>query len=166
MNPNTDAFVKLVKHPIKFRIFLFTKIPSAFFSGVRVRDIGPNGSKVSVPYKWFSQNPFRSTYFACLAMAAEMSTGVLSLMHVYKRDPSVSMLVTGMSASYYKKALGLTTFACEDGQLIGDAVEKAIAGGEGQTVTAKSRGTNPEGELVAEFEIVWSFKVKMKNKSS
>jgi hypothetical protein len=26
-----------------------------------------------------SQNPFRSTYFACLSMAAEMSTGALAL---------------------------------------------------------------------------------------
>jgi hypothetical protein len=164
MNINSAAFVKLVKHPLKFRIFLLTKLPSALFSGVRVSEIHPTISKVTVPYKWFSRNPFRSTYFACLAMAAEMSTGVLGLMHVYKRDPAVSMLVVGMKADYYKKAVGLTTFTCEDGQEISDAVERSILTNESQTVIAKSTGTNEEGELVAEFRITWSF--KMKNKLS
>jgi hypothetical protein len=160
MNPNSAAFVKLMKHPVKFRFFLFSKLPSAFFSGVRLREIGQLKSCVSVPYKWFSQNPFHSTYFACLAMAAEMSTGILALMHVYKRNPAVSMLVVGMSARYYKKALGLTWFTCEDGLKIGDAIEEAIVSDQGQTVIAKSTGTNKAGELVAEFEITWSFKMK------
>jgi hypothetical protein len=164
MNINSAAFVKLVKHPLKFRIFLLTKLPSALFCGVRVSEIHPTISKVTVPYKWFSRNPFRSTYFACLAMAAEMSTGVLGLMHVYKRDPAVSMLVVGMKADYYKKAVGLTTFTCEDGQEISDAVERSILAKESQTVIAKSTGTNDKGELVAEFQITWSF--KMKNKLS
>lgn len=164
MNPHATAFVKLLKHPLKVRLFLFTKLPSAFFSGVRVSEIGQTQSSVTIPYKWFSKNPFRSTYFACLAMAAEMSTGVLGLMQVYKRYPAVSMLVVCMSANFYKKALGLTTFTCEDGKTISDAVDKAILSGEGQTAIAKSRGVNQAGELVAEFQITWSFKKKNKSK--
>src|SRR5436190_24322650 len=89
-------FQQLVRHPVKFRMFLFSKLPSAFFSGVRVRSIDDNKTVVTVPYKWFSQNPFKSTYFACLAMAAEMSTGLLGLMHTYKRDQAISMLVVGL----------------------------------------------------------------------
>ena len=57
--------------------FYFQKLPAAFFSGVRIKEVGETKCRVSVPYKWFTQNPFRSTYFACLAMAAEMSTGAL-----------------------------------------------------------------------------------------
>jgi hypothetical protein len=44
--------------------------------------------------------------FACLAMAAEMSTGVLAMAHVYKRKPAISMLVVKMEAEYFKKATG------------------------------------------------------------
>ena len=55
----------------------------------------------SVPYKWLTQNPFRSTYFASLAMAAEMSTGILALSNVYKRNPPFSMLVIKMEASLF-----------------------------------------------------------------
>ncbi|MBP6288168.1 MAG: thioesterase, partial [Ferruginibacter sp.] len=80
----------------------------------------------SVPYKWLSQNPFRSTYFACLSMAAEMSTGVLALAHIYKRQPAVSMLVSKVEGTFLKKAIGRTRFTCEDGQIIKQTIEDAI----------------------------------------
>jgi len=160
MNPNASDFVKLMKHPVKFRMFLFFKLPSAFFSGVRLRDIDAAHSRVTVPYKWFSQNPFKSTYFACLAMAAEMSTGVIGLMQLHKRKPPVSMLVVGLEANYFKKAVGHTSFICEDGELIARMVDETIATGEARMVKAKSVGTNKDGEVVAEFYITWSFKAK------
>lgn len=139
---------------------MLMKLPSAFFSGVRVRDISEKASTVSVPYKWFSQNPFRSTYFACLAMAAEMSTGILALAHIHKRQPAVSMLVVKMEAHYYKKAIGRTFFTCEEGNNLKEVIEKAIATGEGQTLVVTSTGKNEAGEKVAEFFITWSFKAK------
>ncbi len=162
MNPQAPAFIKLIKHPVKFRMFLFFKLPSAFFSGVRLRDIDAKHIIVSVPYKWFSQNPFKSTYFACLAMAAEMSTGVMGLMQLHKRTPSVSMLVVKLEAAYFKKAVSRTYFVCEDGELIQTAVDETIADGEARTVRAKSVGKNKGGEIVAEFYITWSFKAKSK----
>ena len=164
MNPQAPAFIKLMKHPVKFRIFLFFKLPSAFFSGVRLRDIDAKHSIVSVPYKWFSQNPFKSTYFACLAMAAEMSTGVMGLMQLHKRTPAVSMLVVKLEAAYFKKAISRTYFVCEDGELIQTAVDETIATGEARTIRTKSIGKNKEGEVVAEFYITWSFKSKSKSK--
>jgi hypothetical protein len=162
MNPQSPAFIKLMKHPVKFRMFLLFKLPSAFFAGVRLRDIDAKHSLVTVPYKWFSQNPFKSTYFACLAMAAEMSTGVMGLMQLHKRTPAVSMLVVNLEAAYFKKAISQTYFVCEDGELIQKAVDETIADGEARTVRAKSVGKNKEGEIVAEFYITWSFKAKSK----
>jgi Domain of unknown function (DUF4442) len=160
MNPAAPEFIKLMKHPVKFRMFLFFKLPSAFFSGVRLRDIDEKKCVVTVPYKWFSQNPFKSTYFACLAMAAEMSTGTLGLMQLHKRKPAVSMLVVKLEANYYKKATGRTTFICADGEKFQRAVDESIDTREARTVIAKSTGTNDKGELVAEFFVTWSFKAK------
>jgi len=160
MNPNAETLIKSLKNPVKLRVFLFNQLPSAFFSGVRIKELDQNRSVTTVPYKWFSKNPFRSTYFACLAMAAEMSTGVLAMAHTYKSSPTISMLVTKLEANYFKKATGITNFTCEDGSLIESAIEKAIATGEGQTIRAKSTGTNQAGELVAEFFITWSFKAR------
>lgn len=157
---DTTAFIKLVKHPLKFRLFLLSKLPSAFFAGVRVQSISEKACTVTVPYKWFSTNPFRSTYFACLAMAAEMSTGALSMAHLYKIKPSVSMLVVGLEAEYFKKATGKTSFVCNDGEAIQNAIATTMRTGEGVTVKATSVGTNAQGEEVARFFITWSFKAK------
>ena len=158
MNANTQEFIQLMKHPVKFRMFLFFKLPAAFFSGVRIKDIDEGKCVVSIPYKWFSQNPFKSTYFACLAMAAEMTTGSLGMMHVNKRNPAVSMLVVKLEAVYFKKAVGQSIFTCQDGEQLKATIEKAIATGEGQSFTATSVGVNEQGEKVAEFYITWSFK--------
>ena len=160
MNAATASFIKLVNHPIRFRMFLLLKLPSAFFCGVRVRKMDEMHCVVTVPYKWLSQNPFRSTYFACLSMAAEMSTGVLAMVQVYKRKPPVSMLVVKVESEYFKKATGVTTFVCEDGDMMRQAVEESISTGEGKIFRARSVGKNTVGEIVAEFYITWSFKAK------
>jgi hypothetical protein len=160
MNAHKDQFIQLVQSRFKFSLFLLTKLPAAFFSGVRVQQIDEAGATVTVPYKWFSQNPFKSTYFACLAMAAELSTGVLAMMHTYKSTSAISMLVTGLEAAYFKKATGVTTFTCEQGLEMYETIEAAIASGEGKTIKVKSTGINNNGELVAEFFITWSFKAK------
>ena len=160
MNHNKEQFIQLIRHPVRFRIFLLSKLPAAYFSGVRVRLIDESKAIVTVPYKWFSKNPFKSTYFACLAMAAEMSTGLLAMMNTHKRNPPVSMLVTGLEAAYFKKATGTTTFTCEDGWTINNIIEEANNTGEGKTIKIRSTGKNDKGELVAEFFITWSFKVK------
>lgn len=162
MTSGFSAFAKLMKHPMKFRMFLLSKLPSAYFSGVRVEKIDEKSCAVSVPFKWFSQNPFRSTYFACLSMAAEMSTGALSMAHLYKSDPPVSMLVVKTEADYFKKATDKTVFVCEDGEKIRQVIEEAKSSGEARTITAVSTGKNNAGEVVAVFRITWSFKAKSK----
>lgn len=153
-----------MKHPVKFRMFLFSKLPAAYFAGVRIKEMDARRCKVSVPYKWMSQNPFRSTYFACLSMAAEMSTGALAMAHLYKLDPPVSMLVIKVDSEYFKKATGTTFFVCSDGELFKQAIESTVATGEARVVNAKSIGRNENGELVAEFNISWSFKAKSNSK--
>lgn len=160
MKTDTAAFISIIKHPLKFRLFLLSKLPSAYFAGVRVKEIDETTCVTTVPYKWFSKNPFRSTYFACLAMAAEMSTGALALAHLYKRKPAVSLLVVKVEGEYFKKATGKTTFTCSDGGLLKQTIEDAIQSGESKTIRARSVGTNKDNEVVAEFYISWSFKTR------
>jgi len=157
---NTGKFLGLVRHPLKFRLFLLTKLPSAFFSGLKVVYADDNQAKVKINYRWFTKNPFRSTYFACLSMAAEMSTGILAWMSVYGKKPPVSMLVLRTEANFLKKATSSTIFTCEDGQAITEAVDEAYASGKSISFAARSTGKNEAGEIVAEFVITWSFKAK------
>ena len=160
MESNFQLFARQMTSPFKFRMFLLSKLPSAYFSGVRVKGLDENKCEVTVPFKWFSQNPFRSTYFACLSMAAEMSTGALALGHLYKRKPPVSMLVVKTEGEYFKKAVNKTTFVCEDGLQIKKMIDEAVETSEARTIRAKTIGKNEAGDLVAEFYITWSFKPK------
>lgn len=142
----------------KFNLFMLTKLPAAYISGVRLAHIDPERCDTTVPYKWLSQNPFRSTYFACLAMAAEMSTGVLALLAIEGSKPGISMLVVGLEAEFSKKATDVTTFSCDEGKAIFDAVEAARNSADGIALTTTSIGRNGNGEEVARFRIRWSFR--------
>jgi len=158
-----NEFFRLTGSPIKFRLYLLTKLPAAFFAGLRITSADADQCTVTVPYRWSTRNPFRSIYFACLGMAAEMSTGILAMAQVYKSNPPVSMLVTGMEAQFTKKATGRISFTCNDGKAIREAIERAKTTGEAQTIEARSVGTNVQGETVAEFLITWSFKVRTRS---
>ncbi len=160
MSQSAAIFIRQMKHPVKFRLFLFSKLPAAWFAGVRVREIDEKHCVVSVPFKWLSQNPFRSTYFACLSMAAEMSTGALAMAHLYRSNPPVSMLVVKVDSEYFKKATGRTYFHCEDGDNFKNAIEDCILSGEPAQVIANSIGKNIDGEIVARFSVTWSFKAR------
>jgi Domain of unknown function (DUF4442) len=163
LHSSQQIFFKLVNHPFKFSLYLFYKLPAAFFSGVKVKEITEEKCITYVSLKWLTQNPFRSIYFASLAMAAEMSTGMLALSNTYEHTPTVSMLVIKMEASYFKKAVEKIYFTCEQGKEITAIINDSIETGESKSIIAKSAGKNIAGELVAEFLFTWSFKVKSNN---
>ena len=93
-------------------------------------------------------------------MAAEMSTGVLAMGHIFKKDPEVSMLVTKIEANFFKKATGTVTFISEDGRRIAAMVREAMSSGKSTSVNTYSTGKDKVGDTIAEFMITWSFKVK------
>lgn len=160
MNNNFKLFVHKISSPIRFGFFLATKLPAAFFVGLKLKQINAQSCSILVKHSWFSKNPFKSVYFAAEAMAAEMSTGLLAFGHIYQRTPKVSMLVVKMEASYLKKGTGKLYFTTNDGDAVEAAINKAIATGEGQTLICRSVGTNENGETVAIFDFTWSFKSK------
>jgi hypothetical protein len=99
-------------------------------------------------------------YFACEAMAAEMSTGLLLMNGTYNSSPPVSMLVRENKAVYYKKAVEQRTFTCNDGKLIEEIIAKAKQSGESATIDTKSFGIDEFGDKVAEFTFTWAVKAK------
>ncbi len=140
--------------------FLFFKLPSAFWCGVRVKSIVANQCIVTVKYRWINQNPFNSMYFAVQAMAAELTTGALVMFQIKKSGQKISMLVANNKGNFSKKATGRITFVCNDGNLIEQAIQKTIETGEGQTFWMKSIGTNEKGEQVSEMDFEWSVRLK------
>jgi len=164
MNYRED-FLKIAQNGWKFGLFMLFRLPLAFIAGLRLRQISTEEAQVTIRYKWLTQNPFGSLYFAALAMAAELATGVLAIMNIHKIKPTVSMLVFDMDAHFSKKAVGRITFRCQAGAEIAAAVKKAMDTQEGQTVSVKSIGTDESGDVVASFTFVWTFKQKAAKKA-
>jgi len=144
----------------KLNSFLFFKLPSAFFCGVRVKELSYEVCRATVTHRWINQNPFNSMYFAVQAMAAELSTGALVMNEIQQSGQKISMLVANNKSSFTKKATGTITFTCSDGLLVKEAVAKAIATEEGQTFWLKSVGCNQEGVHVSEMHFEWTIKLK------
>ena len=157
-NDRADKLRHRVLSPFGFRIFLWKQLPLAAFAGLRLRSLDEGGCTVILPGGWRTQNPFRSTYFAAQAMAAEMSTGAPAIVLVQGSEAKVSLLVTGVHARYTKKIVGESQFTFREVGEMADTIERAAHTGEPASYVARSIGRNASGEIASEFEVTWSFK--------
>ncbi len=136
------------------------KLPSAFFCGVRVVSISDEKAVIRVRHRWINQNPFKSLYWAVQGMASEFASGILVMNEIKKSGKKISMLVTHQEGRFTKKATGKILFKCNEGNIIKEALKKTIETGEGQTIESLTVANDETGDVVAEFLVNWSFKVK------
>jgi hypothetical protein len=134
-------------------------LPSIWWWSISIRKVSETDATISIPLNWRTQNPFQSIYFAALGGAAELSTGILASLHCRGKG-KISMLITAMHAEYIKKATDTIVFTCDSGSEIRETIEKTILLKQAHTVTTKSVGTLPNGEIVAVMHFTWSFRLK------
>ena len=160
---NNESVDKIRKYSVKsffFRIYLIIKLPMGFLSGMRIRKLDEEKCIVTVSYKWINKNPFKSTFWAVLGMAAEMNGAALILQYTYGHKPSISTLPIKCEADFIKKATDITTFTCQDSAMVKEKVIQAIETGEGVTFNTTSNGLNKKGELVCKYKFTWSIKTR------
>jgi hypothetical protein len=150
-----------INNPLLFTWFLLIKLPMGLLAGLRLVEATERHAIVRVKYQYLTKNPFHSIYFGCLAMAAELSSGVLGMVYTMGLKPDVSMLIVNLEGEFKKKGRGRIHFVCEDGELMGKAAQETRETGEPRTVTATSIGRDAQGREVARFLITWSFKAKL-----
>ena len=146
--------------PSKLNTFLMFKLPIAYLSGIRTKYLDDKKCIVKVKHRWINQNPYKSMFWAVQGMAAELTTGAMLTTKIRESRKNISMLVANNNANFTKKATGVITFKCDEGDLIDGAISKAIATGDGQTIWMNSIGTNEEGVQVSSFNFEWTIKVK------
>jgi hypothetical protein len=157
-NPQSERLRRLLLGRFTSWLYRWKTLPLAAFAGLRIRTLDETQCTVSLPGGWRTQNPFRSTYFAAQAMAAEMSTGAPALVLVGGAPASVAMLVREVRGGFVKKIVGSSVFTFADVPSLRAAIDRAAASGEAETFVARSMGTTGDGTVVAEFEVTWSFK--------
>lgn len=140
----------------KQKFFFLLKLPMGLLAGLRIAKLQKEECTVSIKYNYLTKNPFKSMYFACQAMAAELSTGMLCFEAV--KGHNMALLVIGMEVAYTKKAIGKINFICTEGDQIQATVQKALTNGKGEAVKVKSVGVDEAGDVVSEFHFTWSFK--------
>lgn len=151
--------IKDMNNPWKMGLFKLLKLPSLSYWGVRIIEVSQERTRVSIPYGWRTQNPFKSTYFAALAGAAELSTGIFCNLALAGRG-SWSMLVSDFQISYSKKAISETTFTCTQGKEVLATVQKVMQTGESQILTMEAIGVGTDGTEYAKARVTWTFKKK------
>lgn len=141
-----------------FTSYLWVRLPLAAVAGLRIASLDERRCVVRLPGGWRTTNPFRSTYFAAQAMAAEMSSGAPAMVLVQGAPGSVAMLVREVHAVFTKKAAGTTWFTFEGMETMAATIARAAQGTESQALVARSTGRLGDGTVVAEFDVHWSFK--------
>jgi acyl-coenzyme A thioesterase PaaI-like protein len=154
-----STFFRWANSRWRMGVFMLMRLPAAWFMGLRVQHCDAGRTQVALPYRWRSQNPFKSTYFAAQCAAAEMSTGLMALAALQERPP-FSMLVTEIRAEFYKKASETLIFECTAGTAIEAAITQADTTGEAVALVVESHGTLPDGALATRVWVTWSFKRK------
>lgn len=144
--------------PSRINWFTLFKLPAAYFTGVRVREVNDISCTVSVRLKWVNKNPFRSMFWAVQGMAAELSTGVLLMQTLSQKNTKASMLVIETKATFSKKAVGNIVFDCTQGAEVANTLAEATQGPK--QIWLHAKGIDAAGDEVSAFSFLWSIKVK------
>lgn len=140
--------------------FLFFKLPSVWWCGIRVREISKVSCSANVRLGWFNKNPFKSLFWAVQGMAAELTTGILIMQAINESKKNISMLVLNNKANFSKKAKGLISFNCNQGKKINETINRVLETKKSQTVWVKSHGKDESGDIVSSFEFEWTIMLK------
>ena len=153
---------KLMLRSFLFRLGLIKMLPLGFLAGLKITRLDDEGCDVTVPYKFLNFNPFKTTYWAVLGMAAEMASGAILLNYARNIKPSVATFVVGCDSKFVNRALTKVTFSCNDTDTIKQAVLQAAETGEAVTFETSTNGVDASGQVVAEFTFSWSVKGRSK----
>ena len=159
LTEEANLYIKSVLSPFKFRMAMFKKLPSIFFWGAKVKSITAEQCEIFVPYRWTTQNPFKSIYFAAQCGVGEISTGLMVDAMLRGRG-KWSMLVIDFNAKFTKKAISSVTYTCVDGHKIHKAIADAEQTGMPQVFTMDTIGTMENGTVVGRLQLTWSIKKK------
>lgn len=155
-----DKVFKDMNNSFKMRLFFLKNLPSILFFGIKVIKVTDTVTDIGLPFKWRSQNPFRSIYAGAQFAAAEISTGLM-VAGITQTMGKFSTLIIDVRITYIKKATSYTIFTCDEGDKIKALAEKAKATGEPQTITLTSTGRiKNSGEEVSRMDFTWSIKYK------
>jgi hypothetical protein len=114
-----------------------------------------------IPLTWRTRRrDIHAMYLGVLVMGADVAGGLIAFNLITRSKRNVSFLFKDVKGEFLKRAEDDVHFVCEDGALIRDMVERALASGERQEATVQVTATVPTKlqEPVARFALTLSVK--------
>ena len=159
LNNKLNSILKKLNIRFMFIFISITKLPLAIITGLKIQEINYSVCKTNVSYRFLNKNPFNSTYFAVQSMAAELSTGALSLIADEGINSDVSFILNELRGEFLKKSYGKIEFVCKERNKLHNIVKKAREkNGSQQEEIVSTIGYDSDGKIISKFEFTCSLK--------
>ncbi len=143
----------------KLKVFSLTKVPLLFLTGAKVVQIDSKKCLIQMPFNKINKNHLGSVYFGALAIGADACVGLLATDKIQQSGVKVSLIFKSFQAQFLKRAMGPTTFICEQGKEIDELLFRTLESHERQNKVISCYALCLD-EKVAEFELELSLKKK------
>ena len=143
------------------RLWSLRNVFLLWFVKPSILEINERRCVVRIRLNWRTRrNDIHAMYLGVLCMGADVASGLISFAETQKRKLNLSIIFKDMKAEFLKRAEGDVHFINDDGALVMDLIERALATGERQQATIHVTATVPKlsDEPVAKFEMTLSLK--------
>ncbi|HEU4520372.1 MAG TPA: DUF4442 domain-containing protein [Thermoanaerobaculia bacterium] len=128
----------------------------------KVVEISDQRCVIRIPLNWITRRrDIHAMYLGVLCMGGDVAAGLIAFDLVRRRKARVSFIFKDIRAEFLKRAEGAVHFTNDDGPLIQQLVDRALASGEREETTVRVTATVPDklgSEPVARFELTLSVK--------
>ena len=130
----------------------------------KIVELSADRCVVRIPLNWITRRrDIKAMYLGTLCMGADVAGGLIAFNLVRRSGARVSFVFKDIRGEFLKRAEGDVDFTCNDGPLVQDLVQRALAGDDRQEATVTIIATVPKklgDEPVARFALTLSVKKK------
>ena len=120
--------------------------------------------EVVIPLSWRTRRrDIHAMYLGVLVMGADVAGGLIAFNLIARSKRNVNFLFKDVHGDFLKRAEDDVHFACEDGAMIRNLVDRAMTSGEREEQTVRVTATVPTklgAEPVARFALTLSVKCR------
>jgi acyl-coenzyme A thioesterase PaaI-like protein len=136
------------------------KIPLVGYVRPKLIFLSDEQAVVRIKLRRRTRNHLKSMYFGALAVGADISGGLHAFYFAEKHGLKVSFAFKDMQANFLKRAESHVLFKSEDGSVVESTVLKSKTSGERVNQPVRVVAYNINDEVVAEFKLTVSIKVR------
>jgi len=164
MSPGILAYTQT----LQLRLWSFVRVPLLYRVKPSVVELSEERAVISVPLIRRNRNHLDSMYFGVLACGADIAGGLLAAKAIRDSGEVFSLVFRDFKADFLRRPESDTHFVCNEGGRISELLEKALASGEREEMTAHIEAYCPDSENsdpVARFKLTLCLKKRTTGKN-